>query len=97
MSFKRKMFLAAGALSPLILVGGGPRDFIEFLPSCKRHYVDNDKLNNHTWDRAWTIRDERFNDVTNLFLDIEHPETFPRELFDSASRPGRRPPDAGSP
>ena len=66
----------------------GARDFIEFLPSCKRHYVDNDKLNNRTWDRAWTIRDERFNNVTNLFLDIEHPETFPRELFDSATSAG---------
>ena len=97
MSAKRKMFLAAVACVPLFLAAGEPRDFIEFLPSCKRHYVDNDKLNNRTWDRAWTIRDERFNDVTNLFLDIEHPETFPRELFDSASRPGRRPPDAGSP
>jgi hypothetical protein len=97
MNFIRKTFLAAGALLPLVLAGGEPRDFIEFLPSCKRHYVDNDKLNNRTWDRAWTIRDERFNDVTNLFLDIEHPETFPRELFDSASRPRRRPPAAGSP
>ena len=82
MNFIRKTFLAAGVLLPLVLAGGEPRDFIEFLPSCKRHYVDNDKLNNRTWDRAWTIRDERFNDVTNLFLDIEHPETFPRELFD---------------
>lgn len=64
------------------------RDFIEFLPSCKRHYVDNPKLNARDWDRAWTIRDERFNAVTNLFLDIERPETFPRELFDSASSAG---------
>ena len=82
---------AAGTWVPLVLVGGEPRDFIEFLPSCKRHYVDNDKLNARTWERAWTIRDERFNDVTNLFLDIEHPETFPRELFDSATSAGVRP------
>ena len=88
MSAKRKMFLAAVACVPLFLAAGEPRDFIEFLPSCKRHYVDNDKLNNRTWDRAWTIRDERFNDVTNLFLDIDHPETFPRELFDSATSAG---------
>jgi len=64
------------------------RDFIEFLPSCKRHYVDNPRLNARDWDRAWTIRDERFDAVTNLFLDISHPETFPRELFDSASSAG---------
>ena len=88
MNFKRKTFFAAGALLPLVLAGGEPRDFIEFLPSCKRHYVDNEKLNNRTWERAWTIRDERFNDVTNLFLDIDHPETFPRELFDSATSAG---------
>ena len=64
------------------------RDFIEFLPSCKRHYVDNPKLNAREWDRAWTVRDARFDAVTNLFLDIGHPELFPRELFDSATSAG---------
>jgi len=75
---------STGAVSP----EAGLRDFIEFLPSCKRHYVDNPKLNARSWDRAWTIRDERFDAVTNLFLDINRPETFPRALFDSASSAG---------
>lgn len=81
--------LACAGLSAHVLpAASGARDFIEFLPSCKRHYVDNPKLNARDWDRAWTIRDERFNAVTNLFLDIDHPESFPRELFDSASSAG---------
>lgn len=82
-----KVILALAASGCLLSACAEKRDFIEFLPSCKRHYQDP-KLQARDWDRAWTIRDERFNHVTNLFLDIEHPETFPRELFDSASSAG---------
>lgn len=60
-----------------------PRDFIEFLPRGQRQYVNDAKLNaaNKAWPRAWIVRDEKWNDVTNLFLDVDHPETFPAELF----------------
>ena len=65
------------------LHGAAPRDFITFLPSGQRQYVGDAKLNaaNAAWPRAWIVRDEKWNGVTNVFLDVDHPETFPAELF----------------